>query len=339
MTKLAQPNVLRTYQSGEQYAANELCLYNGAPAYTNTAIPNGATAAANNFTGLSSKEMRIIRVTTQTYTVTQSDADGNTALYIEYTDPGNPTITMPAGLTKPITIFNFSYPKNLNIIWSGSHPVGGMGPASPSVIFGFDGIRAYPYKFDTIQYYQVEWVNRTRYNAGIFTIHDGTDSTKNIQFNTSGIGTGQFRVITMPNADVNLGNVAQAASTSTTGYLTSTDWNTFNGKLGLADVRFAFVSDSGTTYTVPAYPVTAAGKTIIELSNSSLTNIIVATTTATGKTVGDSVNIRITGTFNAQVLVTGGGVVLEGDLVFYYQYQTKTLVLKNAVTNTWTVVG
>ena len=130
-----------------------------------------------------------------------------------------------------------------------------------------------------------------------------------------------------------------AASTGADGYLTSTDWNTFNGKLGLADVRFAFVSDSGTTYTVPASSVTAAGKTIIELSSSSLTQITVATTTATGKTVGDSVNIRITGTFNAQVLVTGAGVVLEGDLVFYYQYQTKTLVLKNADTNTWTVVG
>jgi vancomycin resistance protein YoaR len=143
----------------------------------------------------------------------------------------------------------------------------------------------------------------------------------------------------MPNADVDLGNVAQAASTSTTGYLTSADWNTFNNKLGLADVRFTFVSDSGTTYIVPASSVTAAGKTIIELSNNSLTNITVATTTATGKSVGDSVNISITGTYNAQVLVAGAGVVLEGDLVFYYPYQTKTLILKNASTNTWKVVG
>ena len=38
------------------------------------------------------------------------------------------------------------------------------------------------------------------------------------------------RVITLPDADVNLGKVSQAASTSTDGYLTSTDWNTFNGK-------------------------------------------------------------------------------------------------------------
>ena len=105
------------------------------------------------------------------------------------------------------------------------------------------------------------------------------------------------------------------------------------------DVRFTFISDTGTTYTVPASSVTAAGKTIIELSNNSLTNITVATTTATGKNVGDSVNISITGTYNAQVLVAGAGVVLEGDLVFYYQYQTKTLILKNTSTNTWKVVG
>ena len=46
----------------------------------------------------------------------------------------------------------------------------------------------------------------------------------------------------------------QAASTSTNGYLTSTDWDTFNSKLGLADVRYVFLNDSTTTqttYTVP----------------------------------------------------------------------------------------
>ncbi len=184
----------------------------------------------NTFNNKNNKNVRIIRVSTQNYTVTTADADGNTSIYMEYTGVGNPTITIPASLTNPITIFNFSYPKNLNITWSGSHPIGGMGATSPSVIPGFDGIRAYPYKFDTIQYYQVEWVSRTRYSSNMFSIYDYNDITKNIGFNTSGIGTGQLRAIIMPNADVNLGNVAQAASTSTTGYLTSTDWNTFNGK-------------------------------------------------------------------------------------------------------------
>ena len=127
-----------------------------------------------------------------------------------------------------------------------------------------------------------------------------------------------------------------AASTGADGYLTSTDWNTFNGKLGLADVRFAFVSDSGTTYTVPESAVTAVGRTIIELSNSSLGSITINAATGTGKSVGDSVNICITGVYNAQVLV-GSGATLQGDLTFSYQHHTKTLVYKGS--NTWTVVG
>ena len=130
-----------------------------------------------------------------------------------------------------------------------------------------------------------------------------------------------------------------AASTGADGYLTSTDWNTFNGKLGLADVRYVFLNDSTTsltTYTVPASAVTAVGRTIIELSNNNLTSITVNAATGTGKSVGDSVNISITGTFFAQVLV-GSGATLQGDLAFNYQHHTKTLVYKGS--NVWKVVG
>ena len=149
--------------------------------------------------------------------------------------------------------------------------------------------------------------------------------------------SGTNKTITYPNRDVDLGNVAQAASTSTTGYLTSADWNTFNNKLGLADVRYVFLNDSTTTYTVPASAVTAAGRTIIELSNGSLTSITINAATGTGKVDGDSVNISITGDYAAQVLAAGAGVTLQGDLTFSYQHQTKTLIYKG--TNTWKVVG
>ena len=130
-----------------------------------------------------------------------------------------------------------------------------------------------------------------------------------------------------------------AASTGADGYLTSTDWNTFNGKLGLADVRYVFLNDSTTsltTYTVPESAVTAVGRTIIELSNNSLTSITINAATGTGKSVGDSVNICITGVYNAQVLV-GSGATLQGDLTFSYQYHTKTLVYKGS--NVWKIVG
>ena len=338
MTKTVQANVLRAYQSGEQYASGEICTYNGVPAYVNAAIPNGTIATANNFTNFFSNTMRIIRVTTKTYTVTSSDADGNTAIYMEYTGTGNPTITIPSGLTKPITIFNFSYPKTLNITWSGSYPVGGMGATSPSVIFGFDGIRLYPYKNDTLQYYQVEWVNRTRYSSNMFMIYDINDYTKNVRFDVSGVTAGQFRAITMPDANVDLGNVAQAASTSATGYLTNTDWNTFNLKLSPSDLRYNFISYTNSIpYTIPASAVTEGGRTIIELSSSLLTNINVANTTSAAKSIGDSVHVSVTGAITSPVTLGGSGAALEGDPIFSFQYQTKTLIYKGS--NVWKIIG
>ncbi len=118
MTKLVQPNVLRTYQSGELYAANEMVLYNGVPAYTNTTLAQGVAGTAGNFTNLSS----------------------NT------------------------------------------------------------------------------------YSDSLFRIQDNNDATKQIAFQASGIATGQERTITMPNANVDLTNVASPASPSANGYLTPSDF-------------------------------------------------------------------------------------------------------------------
>src|SRR5574343_252372 len=112
----------------------------------------------------------------------------------------------------------------------------------------------------------------------------------------------------------------------TTGYLTSaTAASTY---ATIANQRYTFVSDSGSTYTVPASAVTENSRTIIELSNNSLTSITVDTAKGTGKVAGDSVNISITGTYTAQVLAAGAGVTLQGDLTFSYQHQTKTLIYK-----------
>ena len=104
----------------------------------------------------------------------------------------------------------------------------------------------------------------------------------------------------------------------------------------IANSRYQFVTDDNTTYIIPSSAVTENGRTIIELSNNSLTSITINAATGTGKSVGDSVNISITGTYAAQVLVASG-VTLQGDLTFSYQYQTKTLVYKG--TNTWKIVG
>ena len=104
----------------------------------------------------------------------------------------------------------------------------------------------------------------------------------------------------------------------------------------IANSRYQFVSNAGTTYTIPASAVTANGNTIIELSNNSLTSITVNTSTATGKTAGDSVTIHITGTYAAQILFASG-VTLNGTLAFSSTAKIKTLIYRGS--NTWTVLG
>jgi hypothetical protein len=104
----------------------------------------------------------------------------------------------------------------------------------------------------------------------------------------------------------------------------------------IANSRYQFVSNAGTTYTVPASAVTANGNTIIELSNNSLTSITINTSTATGKTAGDSVTIHITGTYAAQLLVASG-VTLNGTLAFSANAKIKTLIYRGS--DVWTVLG
>jgi len=106
--------------------------------------------------------------------------------------------------------------------------------------------------------------------------------------------------------------------------------------LSIANSRYQFVSDAGTTYTVPASAITANGNTIIELSNNSLTSITVNAATATGKTAGDSVTIHITGTYAAQLLVASG-VTLNGTLAFSANAKIKTLIYRGS--DVWTVLG
>ena len=123
----------------------------------------------------------------------------------------------------------------------------------------------------------------------------------------------------------------------TTGYLTSTTASSTYATI--ANQRYQFLNDSTTTlttYTVPASAVTENGRTIIDLSNNSLTSITINTATGTGKTSGDSVTINITGTYAAQTLVADG-VTLNGTLAFSANAKIKTLIYRGS--NVWTVLG
>ena len=109
--------------------------------------------------------------------------------------------------------------------------------------------------------------------------------------------------------------------------------------LSVANSRYVLLNDTTTddpTYTVPASAVTENGRTIIELSNNSLTSITVDTNTGAGKTSGDSVTINITGTYAAQTLVADG-VTLNGTLAFSANAKIKTLIYRGS--NVWTVLG
>ena len=66
--------------------------------------------------------------------------------------------------------------------------------------------------------------------------YNAADSTKTMDFSLAGITTGTKRTLTMADADVDLGNVASAASAANNGYLSSTDWSDFDSKeAGLGD--------------------------------------------------------------------------------------------------------
>ena len=109
----------------------------------------------------------------------------------------------------------------------------------------------------------------------------------------------------------------------------------------LSNSRYQFVSNSGTTYTVPASAVTANGNTIITLSNDLLTRITISTSTSTGKTAGDSVTIHITGTYGEQILFASG-VTLNGTLEFSANAKIKTLIYRGSNYldgNVWSVLG
>jgi len=132
---------------------------------------------------------------------------------------------------------------------------------------------------------------------------------------------------------VDLSGYLTSATAASTYLTTATAETTYTS---IANSRYQFVSNAGTTYTVPASAVTANGNTIVELSNNSLTSITVNTSTATGKTAGDSVTIHITGTYAAQILVADG-VTLNGTLAFSANAKIKTLIYRGS--NTWTVLG
>lgn len=105
----------------------------------------------------------------------------------------------------------------------------------------------------------------------------------------------------------------------------------------IANSRFILETIAGTTYTLAANKVTPNGRYVLEFSDNAFTSLTLNTPTSLSLTVGDSVQVRITGTYAAQTLVAGSGATIEGTAEFYGQWHTKTLIAKSSTV--WSVVG
>ncbi len=121
----------------------------------------------------------------------------------------------------------------------------------------------------------------------------------------------------------------------TSGFLTSsTAALTY---LTIANSRFTLETITGTTYTLAANKVTSNGRYVLEFSDNAFTSLTLPTPTSLGVTTGDSVQVRITGTYAAQTLVEGSGATIEGTAEFNAQWHTKSLIAKSSTV--WAVVG
>lgn len=110
-----------------------------------------------------------------------------------------------------------------------------------------------------------------------------------------------------------------------------------DGLLTVANSRFTLETITGTTYTLAANKVTSNGRYVLEFSDNSFTSLTLPTPTSLSVTTGDSVQVRITGTYAAQTLVAGSGATIDGNVAFNAQWHTKTLIAKSSTA--WSVVG
>ena len=118
-------------------------------------------------------------------------------------------------------------------------------------------------------------------------------------------------------------------------YLTTSSASSTYGTI--ANSRFVLETIADTTYTLAVNKVTSNGRYVLEFSDNAFTSLTLPTPTSLGVTTGDSVQVRITGTYAAQTLVAGSGATIEGTEAFNAQWHTKTLIAKSSTV--WSVVG
>ena len=100
----------------------------------------------------------------------------------------------------------------------------------------------------------------------------------------------------------------------------------------MANNRYTFNNQTGTTYTVVAADVTTNGKVILKCTNAAAITVTLGTPASLGASVGDSLNIRQGG---------AGGITISGAVTGAAEtaeiYTTLTLVAETSTT--WLSVG
>ena len=133
-----------------------------------------------------------------------------------------------------------------------------------------------------------KWENKSNLNSSIIKFADGSDDTKLLSFNVSGLTTATERTITMPDRNLTLDNVTTSTTSNITGLLKAdgsnilqaiadTDYVTLDGTATLTNKTLtsptiSTISNTG-TITLPTSTDTLIGKNTTDiLTNKSLSD-------------------------------------------------------------------
>lgn len=184
-------------------------------------------------------------------------------------------------------------------------------------------------------------------------IKNDADNTKLIGFDASGITTATERTITMPDTDVDLGDIA-TNSTDITNIETKTDFITVTQAVDLdtmesdisanndkpTQTEAAAGTDNDQTGTTYTFVLTDQENKTVWLNNAAAIAVTVPTNASVAFPVGTKINVMFEGagvpTITGDTGVTVNGTS-GGSVVMNNQYQGATLTKR--ATDTWIVTG
>lgn len=109
----------------------------------------------------------------------------------------------------------------------------------------------------------------TTFSDSAFRVQDNADATKQLAFEVSGVATGTTRTLTMPNADINLGNLSSVATTDSN-TLSGTRTRIVGGNLNtVSGTDNVAINCYGTTLGGSATNITAISCTSVSVTRTT----------------------------------------------------------------------